>query len=69
MILCFIVYLAEPITEMPVEHDILDKLKKRVQLARQIDAAQHKVQKDNHEKNWLKKTAEALEIELDPDME
>lgn len=54
---------------MPIHHDILDKLKKRVQLARQIDGAQHKVQKDNHEKNWLKETANALEVELDSDME
>ncbi|KAG9104867.1 ATP-dependent RNA helicase [Ceratobasidium sp. 370] len=59
----------EAISEMPVEHDILDKLKRRVQLARQIDAAQHKVKKDNHEKNWLKETAEALDLELDSDME
>ncbi|QRW19150.1 DEAD/DEAH box helicase [Rhizoctonia solani] len=60
---------AEPIVELPIEHDILDRLKHRVQLARQIDAAQHKVKKDNHEKNWLKETAEALEIELDSDIE
>ncbi|CAE6487667.1 unnamed protein product [Rhizoctonia solani] len=60
---------AEPIVELPIEHDILDRLKHRVQLARQIDAAQHKVKKDNHEKNWLKETAQALEIELDSDIE
>ncbi|CCO29390.1 hypothetical protein BN14_03402 [Rhizoctonia solani AG-1 IB] len=59
----------EPIAELPIEHDILDRLKQRVQLARQIDAAQHKVKKDNHEQNWLKETADALEIELDSDME
>ncbi|CAE6395872.1 unnamed protein product [Rhizoctonia solani] len=59
----------EPVAELPIEHDILDRLKQRVQLARQIDVAQHKVKKDNHEKNWLKETAEALEIELDSDME
>ncbi|QRW05488.1 DEAD/DEAH box helicase [Ceratobasidium sp. AG-Ba] len=54
----------EAIAEMPIEHDMLDRLKKRVQLARQIDTAQHKVKKDNHEKNWLKETAEALESSL-----
>ncbi|KAG8760841.1 ATP-dependent RNA helicase [Ceratobasidium sp. 428] len=59
----------EAITETAIEHDVLDRLKRRVQLARQIDAAQHKVKKDNHEKNWLKETAEALELELDSDME
>ncbi|CAE6467763.1 unnamed protein product, partial [Rhizoctonia solani] len=30
----------EPIAELPIEHDILDRLKQRVQLARQIDVAQ-----------------------------
>ncbi|CAE6493815.1 unnamed protein product [Rhizoctonia solani] len=59
----------EPIVELPVEHDILDRLKERVLIARQIDVAQHKVKKDNHENNWLKETAEALEIELDSDLE
>lgn len=54
---------------MHVEHDILDRLKKRVQLARQIDIAMHKVKKENHEKNWLKETADALDIELDSDFE
>ena len=54
---------------MHVEHDILDRLKKRVQLARQIDIAMHKVKKENHEKNWLKETADALDLELDSDFE
>lgn len=46
---------------------LLDKLKARVQLARKIDAAQHKVKKEKHEKSWLRETAEAMEIELDSD--
>ncbi|PCH35250.1 DEAD-domain-containing protein [Wolfiporia cocos MD-104 SS10] len=54
----------DEIPDMPVELYLLDKLKARVQLARQIDAAQHKVQKGKHEKNWLKEAAEAMEIEL-----
>jgi ATP-dependent RNA helicase DDX24/MAK5 len=47
---------------------ILDKLKARVSIARQIDAANHKVRKDNHERNWLKEAADAMDIELDDDM-
>ena len=43
---------------------MLAKLKDRTTLARQIDNAAHNVQKANHERNWLKETAEALEIEL-----
>jgi ATP-dependent RNA helicase DDX24/MAK5 len=46
---------------------MIDKLKARTQLARQIDSARHKVQKANHERKWLRETAEAMEIELDSD--
>ena len=52
---------------MNVELYMLDKLKDRVQLARQIDVSQHKAKKEKHEKNWLKETADAMEIELDSD--
>ena len=52
---------------MNIELYMLDKLKARVQLARQIDVAQHKVKKEKHEKNWLKETADAMGIELDSD--
>ena len=54
---------------MSVELYLLDKLKARIQLARQIDAAQHKIKKENHEKHWLKEAADAMEIELDSDFE
>jgi ATP-dependent RNA helicase DDX24/MAK5 len=47
------------IPEMTIEHHLLDKLKPRLQLARQIENAQHKAKKEKHEKNWLKATAEA----------
>ena len=52
---------------MNIELYMLDNLKTRVQLARQIDVAQHKVKKEKHEKNWLKETADAMGIELDSD--
>lgn len=50
-----------------MERDLLDKLKARVELAREIDKIQHKITKDNYENNWLKTTAEAMEIELSDD--
>jgi ATP-dependent RNA helicase DDX24/MAK5 len=53
--------------EMSVELNLLDKLKARTQLARQIDAAQHKVRKMKHDRRWMKETAEALGVELDSD--
>ncbi|KAI0738963.1 DEAD-domain-containing protein [Daedaleopsis nitida] len=58
----------EEIAEIPVELYMLDKLKARIQLAREIDTAQHKAKKEKHERNWLKEAAEAMEIELDSDL-
>jgi ATP-dependent RNA helicase DDX24/MAK5 len=55
------------IPELSVELNLLDKLKERVQLARQIEQRQHRVQKNNYEKNWVKETAEALGVDLDSD--
>lgn len=53
---------------MSIELYLLDKLKARIQLAREIDSLQHKVKKEKHEKSWLKEAAEAMEVELDSDM-
>ncbi|KAJ3559382.1 hypothetical protein NM688_g382 [Phlebia brevispora] len=58
----------EDIPEMSVELYLLDKLKARIQLARQIDSTQHKIKKQNHENNWLRQAAESMEIELDSDL-
>lgn len=52
---------------MAIELSLLDKLKYRVQLARKIETSRHKVKKTNHERNWMRETAEAMEIELDSD--
>lgn len=59
----------DEIPEISVEHYLLDKLKERIQLARSVDNAQHKVKKENHERHWLKEAAEAMELELDSDFE
>lgn len=50
---------------LPVEWTILDRLKTRIQLAKQIDSSHHKVTKQNHEDHWLKEAAEAMEVDLD----
>ncbi|KAH7912169.1 ATP-dependent RNA helicase [Hygrophoropsis aurantiaca] len=55
------------IPEMSVELTLMDKLKTRILLARQIDSQQHKIKKENHERNWIKETADAMEIALDSD--
>ncbi|KZO95859.1 P-loop containing nucleoside triphosphate hydrolase protein [Calocera viscosa TUFC12733] len=55
--------------ELPIDHGVIEKLKERLALAKKIDDAQHKIKKANHEKNWLQDTADAMEIELDFDVD
>lgn len=52
---------------MNIELYMLDKLGARVQLARQVDVALHRANKEKHERDWFKETADAMEIELDSD--
>ncbi|KAH9478349.1 ATP-dependent RNA helicase MAK5 [Psilocybe cubensis] len=55
------------IPEVTVDLSMLDKLKVRVQLARKIENTQHKIKKTNHDRNWMRETAETLGVELDSD--
>ncbi|TFK38098.1 P-loop containing nucleoside triphosphate hydrolase protein [Crucibulum laeve] len=57
------------IAEMSIELSLLDKLKARVQLAKQIENAQHKIKKTNHDRNWMRETAEVLGVDLDSDFD
>ncbi|GAA5941103.1 ATP-dependent RNA helicase [Sporobolomyces koalae] len=52
---------------LPVDFSIFDQLKKRVELAKKIDAAQHRATKEAHDDKWLRDAAEAMEIDLDED--
>jgi hypothetical protein len=55
------------IPEMNVEHHLLDRLKGRLRIAKEIDALQHRASKAAHDEKWLRETAKALDIELDSD--
>jgi len=52
---------------MSVEHHLLDKLERRLRVAKEIDTTQHRANKVTHEKRWMRATADALDIELDSD--
>ncbi|KAF9982781.1 ATP-dependent RNA helicase [Modicella reniformis] len=56
------------ITEFPVEHSVLTEMKKRVALAKKIDEQEHRIQKAAHQDDWMRKSAEAMDIILDEDM-
>jgi ATP-dependent RNA helicase DDX24/MAK5 len=47
---------------------MLDKLKTRVQLARRIENTRHKIKKTNHNRKWMKETAETLGVDLELDL-
>ncbi|GAA5938732.1 hypothetical protein JCM3775_001976 [Rhodotorula graminis] len=52
---------------LPTDFSILDQLKKRVDLAKEIDVAHHRATKAAHDDKWLRDAAEAMEIDLDDD--
>lgn len=54
--------------ELGIEPGFLTKLKERIRIAREIEKAQHQVKKENHDKNWLKEVAEAMDVDIDPDI-
>lgn len=60
---------ATDLPTLPADFSILDQLKKRVELAKQIDQARHRLTKQAHEDKWLRDAAEAMEIDLDDDDE
>lgn len=55
------------VLEMSIELSMLDRLKARVQIARQIEQSQHKIKKKNHDRKWMRVTAEALGVDIDSD--
>lgn len=54
--------------ELQVEPGFLPKLKERLRIAKEIENARHKVKKKRHDDGWLKEAAEAMDIDLDPDL-
>ena len=54
--------------DLPIESGFLPPLRKRIELARDIEKAQHQVKKENHDRNWLIEAAEAMDLDIDPDM-
>ena len=61
--------LDDDLVELPVDYSVLDELKKRIELAKQVESSQHKATKEAHEDNWLRQAAEAMEIDVDSDFE
>ncbi|KAI9137617.1 P-loop containing nucleoside triphosphate hydrolase protein [Paraphysoderma sedebokerense] len=65
--ICYGLGKLDGLDEFPVERGYNSELKKRLKLAQEIDQEQHQTQKSTFENNWLSQTAEALDIDIDPD--
>ncbi|KAJ2079480.1 ATP-dependent RNA helicase [Coemansia sp. RSA 988] len=59
--------LEKDISAFPIDLDLVGQLKPRVDLARDVDLREHKLNKQAHERNWFKKNADELDIDLDSD--
>nr|CAG8433417.1 13248_t:CDS:10 [Entrophospora candida] len=53
------------IAEFPTNGGFVNMMKQRIELARQIDQDEHKLQKTNYEEDWYKKAAKDLDVDLD----
>ena len=59
---------AQELSDLPIESGFLPKLRDRIRLAKDIEKAQHQVKKANHDRNWLREAAEAMDVDIDPAM-
>lgn len=57
--------LAEDIPAFPVQAKILNAVKERVNMARDLDKLELQVRKANSESGWLEKAAEDMDIIID----
>ncbi|KAJ3184257.1 ATP-dependent RNA helicase [Geranomyces variabilis] len=65
--ICNVLGKTEGVPEFPVDRSMLSGIKLRMNLAKKIDEIEHKKQKKTHERNWFKKAAEEMDVELDTD--
>ncbi|ORX90635.1 P-loop containing nucleoside triphosphate hydrolase protein [Basidiobolus meristosporus CBS 931.73] len=63
--ICHVLGKQNGLSEFPVDRTLITSMRQRVALAIKIDEEEHRMNKANHESNWLKKSAEALDIDLD----
>ena len=54
----------DDLEELPVEYSILDRLQKRLDIAKKIENAEHKSAKAHNEEKWLRNAAESMELDV-----
>jgi hypothetical protein len=57
--------LADGIPELPCDRSILAAFRSRISLAQKIEAAEHRIEKKQHDTDWFIKTAQEADIDFD----
>jgi len=65
--LCLVLKKVEGIPALPIDAGYMAQIRARMNLARDVETAQHKLRKSNVEREWFRTQAEAMEMELDED--
>lgn len=55
----------DALAALPIEYTLLDAIRERLALAKQIDQLQHKHDKASHEDAWVRKLADEADLDLD----
>lgn len=63
--ICAVLKLGKDMPSLKTDSKIIEGIKTRVKLAREIDQEEYKIRKENADNSWLKKTAESMDIETD----
>ncbi|KAI8617829.1 P-loop containing nucleoside triphosphate hydrolase protein [Chytriomyces sp. MP71] len=63
--ICHALKKEDGLTEFPLDRSILAAIKGRLTLAKKIEGAEHKDDKQKHDKDWMRKAAEEADIILD----
>lgn len=58
-------FIEDGIATLQIQYTLFDQLKHRMNLAKKIEQANHKINKSKHDSSWEKEAAEALGVDLE----
>ncbi|KAL0075636.1 P-loop containing nucleoside triphosphate hydrolase protein [Phycomyces blakesleeanus] len=66
--LCYTLRKGKPYPDFPVDLSVLKEMKKRVNLATEIDKLEHQENKATHEENWMRNMARDMDLVFDDEV-
>eukprot|EP00842_Homolaphlyctis_polyrhiza_P004654 jgi/Hompol1/518/HPOL_001515-RA len=65
--LCYVLGKTNGMQDFPIDLSVLTAIKRRIQIAKEIDSLQHKAKKIKNDRDWFRKAAEEADILLSDD--